>query len=306
VVDAADAKRYMEKINMTHKIGDIISAKVTDENDKYYFAQVDGLTYEIDKAELLKPLKVGGVVSGFAYENEKHNLQITKNIPDVRLGHFAWGTVTDIRRDLGVFVNIGLPNKDVVVSLDELPTIKELWPQRGDKLMITLRIDKKDRLWGELASADILQAVRIPAKADMKNKQVKATVYRLKMVGTLVITPDYNFGFIHPDERQREPRLGEEVDARVIGVRDDGVLNLSLRPRAYEAISDDAAMLLTLLQRSSTKSLPFTDKSDPKQIKKYFGMSKSQFKRAVGNLYKQRKITQNENGLFLVEESDGE
>ncbi|MED4273690.1 S1 RNA-binding domain-containing protein [Weissella confusa] len=291
---------------MTHKIGEIISAKVTDENDKYYYAQIDGLTYEIDKSELQKPLKIGGVVTGFAYENEKHNLQITKNIPDVRLGHYAWGEVTDIRRDLGVFVNIGLPNKDVVVSLDELPTIKELWPQRGDKLMITLRIDKKDRLWGELASADILQAVRIPAKHDMKNKQVKATVYRLKMVGTLVITPEYNFGFIHPDERQREPRLGEEVDARVIGVREDGVLNLSLRPRAYEAISDDAAMLLTLLQRSSTHSLPFTDKSDPKQIKKYFGMSKSQFKRAVGNLYKQRKITQNENGLFLVEESDGE
>ena len=291
---------------MTHKIGEIISAKVTDENDKYYYAQIDGLTYEIDKSELQKPLKIGGVVTGFAYENEKHNLQITKNVPDVRLGHYAWGEVTDIRRDLGVFVNIGLPNKDVVVSLDELPTIKELWPQRGDKLMITLRIDKKDRLWGELASADILQAVRIPAKPDMKNKQVKATVYRLKMVGTLVITPDYNFGFIHPDERQREPRLGEEVDARVIGVREDGVLNLSLRPRAYEAISDDAAMLLTLLQRSSTNSLPFTDKSDPKQIKKYFGMSKSQFKRAVGNLYKQRKITQNENGLFLVEESDGE
>lgn len=291
---------------MTHKIGEIISAKVTDENDKYYYAQIDGLTYEIDKSELQKPLKIGGVVTGFAYENENHNLQITKNIPDVRLGHYAWGEVTDIRRDLGVFVNIGLPNKDVVVSLDELPTIKELWPQRGDMLMITLRIDKKDRLWGELASADILQAVRIPAKPDMKNKQVKATVYRLKMVGTLVITPDYNFGFIHPDERQREPRLGEEVDARVIGVREDGVLNLSLRPRAYEAISDDAAMLLTLLQRSSTHSLPFTDKSDPKQIKKYFGMSKSQFKRAVGNLYKQRKITQNENGLFLVEESDGE
>lgn len=291
---------------MTHKIGEIISAKVTDENDKYYYAQIDGLTYEIDKSELQKPLKIGGVVTGFAYENEKHNLQITKNIPDVRLGHYAWGEVTDIRRDLGVFVNIGLPNKDVVVSLDELPTIKELWPQRGDMLMITLRIDKKDRLWGELASSDILQAVRIPAKPDMKNKQVKATVYLLKMVGTLVITPDYNFGFIHPDERQREPRLGEEVDARVIGVREDGVLNLSLRPRAYEAISDDAAMLLTLLQRSSTHSLPFTDKSDPKQIKKYFGMSKSQFKRAVGNLYKQRKITQNENGLFLVEESDGE
>ena len=120
------------------------------------------------------------------------------------------------------------------------------------------------------------------------------------------MTSDYHFGFIHPDERQREPRLGEVVSARVIGVRPDGVLNLSLRPRAYEAIPEDAQMLLTLLERSTTHSLPFTDKSDPKAIKKYFGMSKSQFKRAVGRLYKERRITQNENGLFLVEESEGE
>ena len=291
---------------MTHKLVEVVTAKVTDENDRYYYAQIDGETYEIDKTELKKPLKVGGLVSGFAYENEKHQLEITKNLPEVRLGHYAWGTVTDIRRDLGVFVDIGLPNKDVVVSLDELPTIKELWPQRGDKLMVTLRIDKKDRLWGELVTSDILQAVRIPAKPDMHNKQVQATAYRLKKVGTLVVTSDYHFGFIHPDERQREPRLGEVVSARVIGVRPDGVLNLSLRPRAYEAIPEDAQMLLTLLERSTTHSLPFTDKSDPKAIKKYFGMSKSQFKRAVGRLYKERRITQNENGLFLVEESEGE
>jgi predicted RNA-binding protein (virulence factor B family) len=288
---------------MTKKIGDVVAAKVTDENEKYYFAQIDGETYEIAKTELEKPLKIGGVVSGFAYENDKHHLQMTKQLPDVRFGHFAWGTVTDIRRDLGVFVNIGLPNKDVVVSLDELPTIKELWPQRGDRLMITLRVDNKDRLWGELISADMLQAVRIPAKQDMKNKNVAATVYRLKMVGTLVITDDYHFGFIHPSERDREPRLGEKVNARVIGVRPDGVLNLSLRPRAYEAIPEDAAMLLALLERSKDGTLPFTDKSDPAAIKKYFGMSKGQFKRAVGNLMKQRRITQDETGLHLVEQA---
>lgn len=296
-------QKYGERV-MTYKIGDIVAAKVTDENEKFYFAQISGETYEIAKAELEKPLKIGGVVSGFAYENDKHHLQITKNIPDVRLGHFAWGTVTDIRRDLGVFVDIGLPNKDVVVSLDELPTIKELWPQRGDKLMITLRIDNKSRIWGELIPTDMLQAVRIPAKENMFNKNVQATVYRLKMVGTLVITPDYNFGFIHPSERTREPRLGEVVNARVIGVRPDGVLNLSLRPRAYEAIGDDAEMLLTLLERSADGSLPFTDKSDPAKIKQYFGISKGQFKRAVGNLMKARKITQDAQGLHLVKQDD--
>lgn len=287
---------------MTMKIGDIIAAKVTDENDHYYFAQVDGLTYQVDKQELTDPLTIGGLVSGFAYENNQHQLQITKNIPAVRLGHYAWGTVTDIRRDLGVFVDIGLPNKDVVVSIDELPTIKELWPQRGDQLMITLRVDNKDRLWGELISMEMLQAVRIPTKGDLKNKNVQATVFRLKMVGSYVITPDFNFGFIHPDERIREPRMGEVVQARVIGMRPDGILNLSLKPRAYEAIGEDAQMILTLLERSSDRTLPFTDKSDPVAIKRYFSMSKGQFKRAVGNLMKAGKITQDLEGLHLKTE----
>ncbi len=289
---------------MTKRVGDILTAKVTDENDDHYFGQVDGLTYEIDKKELEKPLHIGGLVSGFAYENDAHRLQLTKHIPDVRLGHYAWGEVTDIRRDLGVFVDIGLPNKDVVVSLDELPTIKELWPQRGDRLMITLRVDQKERLWGELITPELLQAVRIPAKPSLRNKNVKATVYRLKMAGTLVITQDYHFGFIHPSERLREPRLGEVLEARVIGVRDDGNVNLSLRPRAYEAIDDDAQMILTLLEKKGDHCLPYTDKSDAADIKRYFGMSKSQFKRAVGHLYKQRLIRQDGDGIHLVTSGD--
>jgi predicted RNA-binding protein (virulence factor B family) len=297
----------MKESKMTHKIGEIITATVTDENDKYYYAQVDGLTYELDKSELLKPLHIGGMVSGFAYENQNNVLQITKNIPAVRLGHYSWGTVTDVRRDLGVFVDIGLPNKDVVVSLDELPTIKELWPQRGDRLMITLRIDKKDRLWGELATNEILNAVRIPAKPEMKGqKDIKATVYRLKMVGTLVMTDDFHPGFIHPSERFHEPRMGEQVTARVIGVRQDGLLNLTLKPMAYKAIDEDAKMILTLLERSRSHSLPFNDKSDPKAIQDYFNMSKGQFKRALGNLYKQRLITQDEQGVYLVTEQNDE
>lgn len=293
----------MRECKMEKKVGIIITAKVTDENEQSFFAQVEGVTYEIDKSELQKPLHIGGLVTGFAYENQSNQLQITKNIPDVRLGHYAFGTVTDVRRDLGVFVNIGLPNKDIVVSLDELPTIKELWPQRGDRLMITLRIDNKGRLWGELATNEVLNAIRIPAKPSMKGqKHVKATVYRLKMVGTLVLTDDFNIGFIHPSERYHEPRMGEQLDTRVIGVRPDGILNLSLKSMAYQAIDGDAKMILTLLQRSRSGRLSYNDKSDPEDIKNYFGMSKGQFKRALGRLYKERLIQQDEDGILLVVE----
>lgn len=282
-------------------LGREIVAKVTDFNDKYIFAQVDGLTFRMTRDELLKAPKVNSSLKGFAYINDNHQLQLTKKVPKVQVDRYAWGTVVSSRKDLGVFVDIGLPNKDIVVSVDDLPELPQLWPQKGDKLMIGLSIDAKDRMWGKLATPEMFQTISGMAKKNMQNKNVTATVYRLKLVGTFVITDDYYLGFIHPSEREVEPRLGEVVKARVIGVRDDGTLNLSTRPRAYEAISDDSQMILMTLQHTSAKQLPFTDKSSPDEIKAYFGISKGQFKRAVGHLMKAGLVKQADGFLILNE-----
>ena len=285
-------------------VGEIIKAQVTDENDAYFFAQVDGYTYEVDKLELEKPLKLGGFVTGFAYENENHKLQIKKKIPTVQKDSYGWGTVVATRHDLGVFVAIGLPNKDLVVSLDDLPTITTLWPQKGDRLMVAMKSDSKGRLWGEIAQQSIFDAVSRRAPEEMKSKKVKATVYRNKIAGTLIVTEEYYLGFIHPSQRYDEPRLGQVVDARVIGVREDGSLNLSVKPLAYKTMDEDAQFLLLQLQRRADHFLPFNDKSAPEAIKKQFGFSKSQFKRALGHLYKARLITQVDQGIQLVESDD--
>lgn len=282
-------------------LGREIIAKVTDFNDKYIFAQVEGLTFRMTRDELLKAPKVNSSLKGFAYINDNHQLQLTKKVPKVQVDRYAWGTVVSSRKDLGVFVDIGLPNKDIVVSIDDLPELPQLWPQKGDKLMIGLAIDAKDRMWGKLATPEMFQTISGMAKKNMQNKNVKATVYRLKLVGTFVITDDYYLGFIHPSEREVEPRLGEVVKARVIGVKDDGTLNLSTRPRAYEAISDDSQMILMALQHTSAKQLPFTDKSSPDEIKAYFGISKGQFKRAVGHLMKAGLVKQADGFLILNE-----
>lgn len=288
---------------MNNLLGRVIDTKMTDENENYYFLQNGGVVFQLDKKEPVKPLHIGGHFQGFAYENEDHKLQITANLPKIQVGRMGFGTVVQSRRDLGVFVNIGLPNKDMVVSLDELPTIKSLWPQKGDQLMISLRIDHKNRMWGTLADEATFQEISQKAPQTLKNKNLKATVYRLKLVGTLVITKDYYLGFIHPNERDQEPRLGEEVSARVIGIHPDGTLNLSLKPRSYEAIGDDAAMLLAMLQHDETHVLPFTDKSSPTAIKAEFGISKGQFKRAVGHLLKAGVVKQEDGQLKLKEEA---
>lgn len=287
---------------MNNLLGHVIDTKMTDENEDYYFLQNEGTVFELDKKEPVKPLHIGGHFQGFAYENEDHKLQITSQIPKIQVGRMGFGTVVQSRRDLGVFVDIGLPNKDMVVSLDELPTIKSLWPQKGDRLLISLRIDHKNRMWGTLADESTFQEISQKAPQSLKNKNLKATVYRLKLVGTLVITKDYYLGFIHPSERDQEPRLGEEVAARVIGIHPDGTLNLSLKPRSYEAIGDDAAMLLAMLQHNEDHELPFTDKSSPIAIKNEFGISKGQFKRAVGHLLKAGVVTQADGYLKLKEE----
>lgn len=285
---------------MENLLGRIVAGNVTDENETDYFVQVAGTTFRLSKSEIKKPLKTGASFRGFTYENEDHQMAMTRNAPDAQVDHYGWGTVVRNQRQLGVFVNIGLPDKDIVVSLDDLPDMMELWPQKGDRLLIALREDAKHRLWGVLADTDIYQAIAQPAKKDQQNANVTATVYQLKLVGTRVMTANYELGFIHPSEREREPRLGEEIHARVIGVHDEGTLNLSMKPRAYEAIDDDAAMLLASLQHSKEGHLEFSDKSSPAAIKAYFGISKGQFKRAIGHLLKARLITQHDGELWLV------
>lgn len=281
---------------MNTDLGKVVTAMVTDENEKSYFVQKSGVTYRLAKEELEGKISLGDTVKGFVYESMKKELSMTTKTPKSQVGHFGWGEVVDVRKDLGVFVDIGLPDKEIVVSLDYLSDIKSLWPKKGDHLMIGLSVDEKDRIWGVLADEDIMRSIaRAPHGDDWMNKDISGIVYRLKMAGTFILTDDYYIGFIHPTEREIEPRLGERVNARVIGVSPHGMLNLSLKPRVHEALEGDAQMILKLLQKSPTQSLPYHDKSDPDEIRDYFGISKAQFKRALGRLMKERLIVQ-ENG----------
>lgn len=292
---------------MNSALGKVVSAVMIDENDQDYFVQPDrnGQTYRLPKAESPQQLHIGGQVRGFVYENEDHQLQMTcQHIPTVQVDHYDYGTVVSVRRDLGVFVDIGLPNKDIVVSLDDLPELKHLWPQPGDRLLMALRVDDKDRIWGQLADDQIYQTIsNVPSKRAM-NRDVMATVYRLKLNGTHVLTDDYQLGFIHPSERDQEPRLGQRVKARVIGLSSHGSLNLSLKPRAYQAIGEDAAMILTMLKHDLNQRLPYTDKTDPQVIRQVFGISKGQFKRAVGHLLKAGLVKETNGQLLLLKKEE--
>lgn len=275
---------------------------VIDKNEKNLFVQKDGLTIKVvDKDP--KMFDLGDMVEGFVYINQKDEYVMMTEEPKIQYGVYGLGEVVAVQHDLGVFVDVGWIGKDLVVSLDDLPLLKNVWPRKGDMLLITPIVDDKDRMWGKLADVNYYVETAKAASEDMHNTDVTGRIVSALKAGSYVQLEDGYVGFIHPSERDEEPRLGKEVNGRVVGLRDDNILYVSLMPRAHEALDDDAAMILEILKRTEEHRIPYHDKSDPEEIRTYFGISKGQFKRAVGRLMKNNLAMQDKEGTFMTEEA---
>src|SRR5690625_4396618 len=199
---------------------------------------------------------------------------------------------------LGVFVEIGTI-KEVLVSVDDLPIYTEVWPEVNDFLYVSLGEDKRGRLLAIPANEYEIQNIFEPAEEINLNDSITGTVYYTNREGAAFLTKDNVRGFIHESERDIEPRLGETIEGRDIEVKPDGTLNVSLHPLKEDRIESDADIILAYLKINDGK-MPYNDKSDPDDIKDVFGMSKSAFKRALGNLMRERVINQDDSNTFLV------
>ncbi|MFO8069789.1 MAG: S1-like domain-containing RNA-binding protein [Alkalibacterium sp.] len=283
---------------MNNDLATEITAIVTDKNEEDAFVQKNGVTYKVLSED---DVSIGDTLKGFVYIDKQDQAVFSTVIPEINKETFGWGTVVKVNRTLGVFVDVDWQDKDVVVSIDDLPAEGRLWPKEGDRLYLSIKVDNKDRIWGNLADEEKFFEDYVEGTKQMQNQDVTGTVFHLKKSGTYVITEEKHILFVHPSEQDKEPRLGQEVSGRVIGLREDGVLYTSMQPRAHEVIDDDAMMLLEMLKRSEDHHIPFHNKTDPELIKKQFNISKGQFKRAVGRLMKQGLVTQDETGTKLIE-----
>ncbi|MBD8067575.1 S1 RNA-binding domain-containing protein [Bacillus sp. PS06] len=236
----------------------------------------------------------------FLYQDHQGRLAATMTIPTVQIGVYDWVEVVEIRHDLGVFINIGI-SKDILVSKDDLPGVDHIWPQKGDVLYCSLKTDKNGRLFGKLATEDVIRTISKPASKKDFNKNVTGHVYRLLLVGSFMVTEEGYIGFIHESERRQEPRLGEKVEGRIIDVKDDGSVNISLLARTHEILDDDAKQLYSYME-SRGGAMPYWDKSDPDDIMERFQMSKGAFKRALGRLMKDGKVYQEEGWTYFKNE----
>jgi uncharacterized protein len=131
----------------------------------------------------------------------------------------------------------------------------------------------------------------------MKNDKVTAVVYRINLaIGVFVAVDNKYFGLVPNGECFTELHEGDCIEARVIRVRDDGKLDLSVRELSHLQMDKDALIVLEEIRKSGG-FLPLNDKSSPLEIENRLKLSKAAFKRAVGKLLKERKVVKLDNGL---------
>lgn len=278
--------------------GDVATLVVKEVLESKYILTNDEVDVPLNASDVLEELKENQSIEVFLFADRRGDLSATTAIPHIRKGEYGWAKVLQVKAHEGATVDIGT-SREVLVPAEDLPAIDELWPETGDHLYVTLRVDRDGGLFGRLINEDRFLELYEDADPELFNKNIVARPYRLLPVGTFLIGVDEPYRiFVHESERKAEPRLGEEVSVRIIEVKEDGTMNASMLPRVYERLSADADQIFAYLQETGGK-MPFSDKSTPEEIKDMFNMSKGSFKRALGTLMKAGRITQ-EDGWTIM------
>ncbi|MDE6674867.1 MAG: RNA-binding protein, partial [Acetatifactor sp.] len=158
--------------------------------------------------------------------------------------------------------------------------------KEGEKVLVSLYVDKSERL---CATMNVYHNLRSDSPYHPEDQVVGRAYASSDEFGVFVAVDNLYSALIPKKELYGDVVLGEDLRARVTKVQPDGRLVLSIREKSYLQIQEDAERLLQIID-SYDGVLPFNDKVSPAIILRETGMSKNEFKRAVGNLLKAGKI----------------
>ena len=226
----------------------------------------------LPKKQVPEGIEVGDPVEVFLYKDSSDRMIATTKEPKITLGELAVLEVADVGR-VGAFLDWGL-EKDLLLPFKE-QTVKV---EKGDRCLVSLYVDKSGRLCATMKVYPLLRTDS-PYK---KNDMVRGTVYSIsREFGVFVAVDDRYSALIPRREVYGRMYVGQQVDARVTGVKADGKLDLSVRGSIPAQMDEDARVIMVRINKKGG-FLPLTDKADPEFIKTEFDCSKAGFKLAVG------------------------
>ena len=227
----------------------------------------------------------------FIYLDSDDKLIATTEKPKVQVGEFASLKVVEVN-SIGIFLDWGLP-KDLL-----LPYSEEKRPLKaGDYCVVHVYLDKHTRRITATTRLD-RYLDKVPANYTV-GQEVDLLVAEETAMGFKAIINNKHWGLIHKNEVFKFLRSGKQEKGFIKDVRSDGNISLSLQPVGEQLSSSLNAKILGKL-RENNGVLPVSDKSDPAVISNLFGVSKGNFKKAIGALYKQGQIVIHADRIELV------
>lgn len=265
------------------KIGNYNTLKIAREVDFGYYLVTD------DGRELLLPRKympedkgIGDELKVFVYTDSEDRLIATTEVPYAVVGDFAYLQVKDVN-NAGAFLDWGIPGKDLLVPYSEQ---KARMKQGGIYLVCVYLDDASKRV---VASAKVEHFIGNVIPEYRPGQRVSALIVEHTPIGYRAIVDNRHWGMIYDNEIFRPLELESTVKAFVKSVREDYKIDLTLSDRAVKRVGDLSDRILEAIDAAGGE-LHVTDASTPDEIREAFECSKKDFKKAVGHLYKEKKI----------------
>lgn len=235
-------------------------------------------------------VKIGEQLEVFIYNDSEDRIIATTEAPIAEVNQFAVLEVKELT-PIGAFVDIGLP-KDLLIPIKNQD--KKLAP--GKKYLFYTYLDRTTE---RLVGTTRYRAFINKEPSDLKSgDQVDLIIAEPHDLGFVIIINNQYQGLIYKDEIFQNINVGDKTVGYVKNIRPDGKIDISLEKPGYAKVAPGVEVILSELHENNG-FLPLTDKSSPEEISDRLSMSKKTFKKAVGSLYKERKIQLTDEGIRL-------
>ncbi len=240
--------------------------------------------------------QIGESIEVFIYRDSEDRLIATTLKPSILLNQFAILEVVAATQ-FGAFLDWGL-EKDLFVPFKE----QNHKLQKGQYVPVYLYLDEQtDRV---VASAKVHKYFKNLDGVDLdEGQEVDLLVFEKTELGHNVVVNNLYKGLVYENETFRRLAWGDTTKGYVKLIRDEGKIDISLQPLGFlKTLEPNQKAILDKLQQSGG-TLNLSDNSDPIEIQEVLEMSKKAFKKAIGVLYKDKKILIKDDSIVLNQTS---
>ncbi len=239
-------------------------------------------------------MEKGDDIDVFIFLDNEERLTATTQKPHLNINEFGFLEVMDVNQ-YGAFVDWGLDKQLMVPYSEQSNDMLE-----GRKYLVYLYIDEKtDRFVGSNKLNKFLDKEELDVEV---GDEVELIIVDETDLGRNVIINNKFRGLIFSNQIFKRLNYGEKTKGYIKAIREeDQKIDIVLERQGYQNVIEPNAQKVLKYIEDHSGYIPFTDKSDPEDIRLTFEMSKKNFKKAIGSLYKAKKVRLEKDGTYLIQ-----